>query len=98
MLFLVAFPQRGRVEERKDLLPVEVCALTGLKKKCSFSAKNKTIFVKPTEPMKPPDALRYCDLMLAVLRAWREIGYHFEPGWTLEVRTSKNHAVDCSLH
>jgi hypothetical protein len=96
-LFLVAFPDRDLAYEKKSLSPQEVCSLTGLKKKCFYSRRDKTIFVIVSKHMKSSDAVRYCDSMRAVLHAWQELGYYLDRGWTLHVRTSKAHLVKCSL-
>jgi hypothetical protein len=96
-LFLVAFPERDLAQQRKNLSPRDVCDLTGLKKKCGFSERDKTVWVITSKHMKPSEARRYCDLMVAVLHAWGEIGYRLDPGWKLHVRTSKGELADCSL-
>ena len=97
VLFLVAFPDRDLAYQKKSLSPLDVCSLTALKKKCFYSRRDKKIVVIAPKRMKPSDAVRYCYLMRTVLRAWRGLGYYLEPGWTLHVRNSRAHLVECSL-
>jgi hypothetical protein len=73
----------------------DVCNLIDPWQRCSFSKPN--IIVVAPRITTQAAAVSLCDEFVRAVRGMRKIGQPMEPGWTLQVHSSKGELASCYL-
>jgi hypothetical protein len=73
----------------------DVCNLIDPWQKCSFSKPNITV-VDPKITTQAA-AVSLCNEFVVAVRGMRKVGKPMEPGWTLQIHSSKGELASCYL-